>query len=420
MTAGRLVLTAIALLCAAGCSTESGTRGATDRADGGAKVADAGGGGATVADAGTGVCTTGRGPPASIPTTTRVILGKETIVPDLHGADLSCRRLGGLDFIGANLTGSNLTGADLTGVTLSDADLTGADLTGATLANVHGVGLRGCPAVLPEGSRCLATSGGGFALVAPGVVLDGADLSGADLAGADLTGVHAIDLTGCPGVLPAGVRCLATPVRGGSVLVGPGLSLSGADLAGADLTDVDLKGADLGTAGTADLRGCPAALPVGMRCMAPSSAGTSVLLGPGLNLSGAKLGGLDLRGVNLAAALLGGANLAKADLTGADLGDAYLESADFTGANLTTAILAAARLVTADLTGANLTGANLTGANLTGANLTGANLTGADLGPPKLESATVAGVVWTGATCPDGSRSDANGGTCAGHLWQGP
>ena len=55
--------------------------------------------------------------------------------------------------------------------------------------------------------------------------------------------------------------------------------------------------------------------------------------------------------------------------------------------------------------------ANLTNTDLTNANLTGANLTGAT----GLPSATVAGVVWSNTTCPDGTNSDANTNTCVGH-----
>ena len=55
---------------------------------------------------------------------------------------------------------------------------------------------------------------------------------------------------------------------------------------------------------------------------------------------------------------------------------------------------------------ANLEGTNLPGANLTNANLTGANLTGAK----------VNGVTWSNTLCPDGTKSDANGHTCVGHL----
>jgi hypothetical protein len=76
------------------------------------------------------------------------------------------------------------------------------------------------------------------------------------------------------------------------------------------------------------------------------------------------------------------------------------------GADLRDAKLVGAQLRDADLTGAKLDGADLTGADLTGADLTGADLTGA----------SVVGVTWSGTTCPDGTSSDAGGGTCRGHL----
>jgi len=49
--------------------------------------------------------------------------------------------------------------------------------------------------------------------------------------------------------------------------------------------------------------------------------------------------------------------------------------------------------------------------NLKDANLTGATLVGADL-----KGANVKGVTWSHTVCPDGTNSDANGGTCLGHL----
>ena len=52
----------------------------------------------------------------------------------------------------------------------------------------------------------------------------------------------------------------------------------------------------------------------------------------------------------------------------------------------------------------------LTGARVDSADLTGANLTGAAL-DYVIWSATN---TWSGTTCPDGSNSDTNGGTCIG------
>jgi hypothetical protein len=71
---------------------------------------------------------------------------------------------------------------------------------------------------------------------------------------------------------------------------------------------------------------------------------------------------------------------------------------------------------TADLRNTHLTGADLRGADLRNAKLDGADLTGADLTGADLTGASVREVVWSGAVCPDGTRSDAAGATCRGHL----
>lgn len=70
----------------------------------------------------------------------------------------------------------------------------------------------------------------------------------------------------------------------------------------------------------------------------------------------------------------------------------------------------------ANLAGANLRGARLVRADLTGADLRGADLTDADLSGALLGAARLTGVHWDNTTCPDGTNSDAHGGTCAGHL----
>ena len=91
------------------------------------------------------------------------------------------------------------------------------------------------------------------------------------------------------------------------------------------------------------------------------------------------------------------------------------------GCNLHGLDLTGAQLAGADLTNANLNGANLTGADMSGADLAGANLNKADLSGADLAGADVAGanfnkVTWSNTTCPDGTNSDADGGTCTGHL----
>ena len=71
------------------------------------------------------------------------------------------------------------------------------------------------------------------------------------------------------------------------------------------------------------------------------------------------------------------ANLREADLSGADLGGADLRWASLSGADLSGADLREADLRWANLGGADLSGADLRWANLGGADLCGANLCGA-------------------------------------------
>jgi Bacterial Ig-like domain (group 3)/Pentapeptide repeats (8 copies) len=113
------------------------------------------------------------------------------------------------------------------------------------------------------------------------------------------------------------------------------------------------------------------------------------------------LAGCNLSGLNLAGAQLPGANLSGANLNGTDLSGADLSGANLSGANLNKA----------DLSGADLAGADLAGANLNGADLTGADLSGADVAGANLNKVT-----WSGTTCPDGTNSNTDGGTCTGHL----
>jgi len=74
------------------------------------------------------------------------------------------------------------------------------------------------------------------------------------------------------------------------------------------------------------------------------------------------------------------------------------------------------RTVTADLRNAGLVNAFLRDADLRGARLDGADLTGADLTGATLTGASISRAIWRNTTCPDGTNSDANRMTCAGHL----
>jgi hypothetical protein len=114
------------------------------------------------------------------------------------------------------------------------------------------------------------------------------------------------------------------------------------------------------------------------------------------------------------------ANLAGADLTNVDWRYRDLTRIDLSGATLTGARLAGAILISANLENAQLASTNLSGANLTSARLVNAFLgstflVNADLTNADLTNALVLGVTWGNTTCPDGTNSNNDGGTCAGH-----
>jgi streptogramin lyase len=108
--------------------------------------------------------------------------------------------------------------------------------------------------------------------------------------------------------------------------------------------------------------------------------------------------GCNLSGLNVPNVVLVGAQLQGDNLDGADLENARLIGASLQGDNLNNVDLTGAQLQLANLGGDNLANANLAGANLTGASLAGSNLQG---------------VTWSNTTCPDGTNSNNDGGTCA-------
>jgi uncharacterized protein YjbI with pentapeptide repeats len=124
------------------------------------------------------------------------------------------------------------------------------------------------------------------------------------------------------------------------------------------------------------------------------------------NFSGCSYAGRNFHGMNLSGDCFEGT-----DFTGANLSSANLSGDNLVGANLAGANLNRASLASACLQGANLAGANLNRADLSGADLTNANFNGANL-----RSAVLNGVIWLHTTCPDGTNSDDNGGTCLLHL----
>src|SRR5579862_950446 len=136
----------------------------------------------------------------------------------------------------------------------------------------------------------------------------------------------------------------------------------------------------------------------------------------GQSLNGKNLRGTNLSGGELAGTSLNGDNLQGAFLENLDLHGGSAQGTNLQGADLKNANLQGTNLQGTNLQGANFNGANLQGATLQGTNLGGADFTGANLSGANLTGANVSKATWSHTTCPDGTSSDSDGGTCQGHL----
>lgn len=272
---------------------------------------------------------------------------------DLEGADLSGLDLQHFRFAGTNLRNAKLT-SDLAWASFSDTDLAGADLHGSLYGNGF-----------------LRTN------------LQGTNLGSGFIPQDRTGGISGSGNTGTPASLPYmvhfnddGTHSLQQINLINGYFIGPFAALDGADLANADLTSSFLYGA---------------------------------------YLHGADLSGADLSGTDLSNAILAGANLTGANLSGANLtqADAWIYGASIAGpqvapADFSNAILSGANLTQTNLTSSNLTHANLGGSLIASTILNGADLTGATVGT------NLRGAVYSNLTCPDGTNSDLNNGTCVG------
>jgi hypothetical protein len=108
-------------------------------------------------------------------------------------------------------------------------------------------------------------------------------------------------------------------------------------------------------------------------------------------LDGANLSGADFRGNYLVETRFRGANLVGADFSSTGGYETFAHRMDFIGA---------------DLRFLNFEGTRVYGMDFREANLEGANL----------RDSEVVSCHWGNTICPDGTNSDAAGGTCLGHL----
>ena len=116
-------------------------------------------------------------------------------------------------------------------------------------------------------------------------------------------------------------------------------------------------------------------------------------------------GMVDLEGCDFSNQDLQGFFAPYSDFTSANLTNTNLSSAELTGSNFYLVTASGAQFLYSDLTNADFAGATLTNANFGDANLTGAFF-----------NTDLSTVVWGDTTCPDGTNSNADGGTCANHL----
>ena len=132
------------------------------------------------------------------------------------------------------------------------------------------------------------------------------------------------------------------------------------------------------------------------------------------NLSNRDLSGDNLTSINWDSSNLTGVNASNADLSAGSITNSNLTNANFS--NLTFSAGGNVFFNTSSLFGTNFTafhcpatcvfdGTTGSNTNFTNANLTNSTFTGASLTTP----------IWSNTTCPDGTNSDSNGGTCSGH-----
>ncbi len=203
----------------------------------------------------------------------------------------------------------------------------------------------------------------------PNADLHRCDLSDATIIGLDLHGIYASwsDLS---------------RVNGGCDPDLPRTNLAGARIARAILVDAKLCDAILSDA---DLHGS--------------------------DLSGAALEDASLFRTNLSRVTLDGVQAAFAPFVDANLSnatwrDGFANGATFDGADLHRIDFRGTDLRSASFVGSDLRYARLGGVDFTNADLTGANWR---------QSTGLASATFSNTTCPDGTNSDVNGGTCAGH-----
>lgn len=141
----------------------------------------------------------------------------------------------------------------------------------------------------------------------------------------------------------------------------------------------------------------------------------------GKDYSGAQIrysgfSGADLSGVIFKGGMIDDTEFIGTNLTGADFSNLQplyprsygIGNNNFSNANMTNANFSDSKFGYR----CNFSGANLQNTNFSNTSFSGVNFAGAQ----NMSTANLAGTTWNDVTCPDGSNSNNNGNTCAGHF----
>jgi len=268
-----------------------------------------------------------------------------------------------------------LVGADFTGASLQYRDFSGVDFHDAIFVNANLLGSK-----------------------FTGVNMRSAQLGGAKIKSLDF---HGLDFTGAKFVVST--RSVVTDATGANFSGvnfsnaifdmhtssggGTWMDITNANFQNANFSGATIKGLFAGTG--------------------PSFVGANFT---GATLSTGFPDSTDIHGVDFRTfASLGGnvsfgvhSNLSGTNWSGLTLGVAAFYTSNLTSANFSNTVLNGSQFGEGD---------NMTGANFTNAQFNDAFLAGTDFSGVALTGAT-----WSNTLCPDQTNSDANGGTCVGHL----
>ncbi len=207
------------------------------------------------------------------------------------------------------------------------------------------------------------------------------------------------------------------------LVLAPDADLHRCDLSDTTIIGLDLHGIDFSWSDLSRVNGgCDPDLP--RTNLAGARIARAILANAKLCdaiLTDADLHGSDFTGAALEDASLNRANLSWADLSGANAGfapfiDANLSNAIWRDGFATGARFDGADLHRIDFRGTDLRSTRFVGADLRYARLGGVDFTNADLtGANWRRSTGLATAIFSNTTCPDGTNSDVNGGTCVGH-----